>query len=405
MTDRIRIEPDSAPADRYHRQSLIGWWDQDRIRAARVLVIGAGALGNEILKLLALTGVGEVLVYDLDIIERSNLSRSVLFRDGDEGRPKAETAAARAGELDPAIRIRGVTANLLHHAGLGLFDWADVVIGGVDNREARIFASAACARVGRPYIDGAIEGLSGIVRGFEPARGACYACTMNSTDWRIVDARRSCAMLARRAADAGHVPNTAVAASIVAALEVQEALKRLHGQPALSGEGIHIDGMWGVFDRVRYPRRDDCVGHDRLPPLEPLGCGTADVTLDELLARAEQTLGTGAVLDLSRDVVTRLECVGCGHVEAVGCALGAVEESDAACPECGAHRAVEFTSSVARGDTTDTSRTPADIGIPPFDVIVARQGLETRRAWLFDGDAVRVLAPLTPRPPADRRED
>src|SRR5258706_15167955 len=79
--------------DRYHRQTLIDWWDQQRVRDTRILVIGAGALGNEILKLLALIGSGWTLVYDPDRIERSNLSRSVLFRETDEGGHKAEVAA------------------------------------------------------------------------------------------------------------------------------------------------------------------------------------------------------------------------------------------------------------------------------------------------------------------------
>jgi len=71
--------------DRYHRQSLIDWWDQKKVAEARVLVVGAGALGNEILKNLALTGIGRVLVYDMDTIERSNLSRTALFRDRTRG--------------------------------------------------------------------------------------------------------------------------------------------------------------------------------------------------------------------------------------------------------------------------------------------------------------------------------
>src|SRR6185503_7125337 len=72
--------------DRYHRQTLIAWWDQARVAKTRILVIGAGALGNEILKLLALIGSGYTLVYDPDRIERSNLARAVLFRESDEGR-------------------------------------------------------------------------------------------------------------------------------------------------------------------------------------------------------------------------------------------------------------------------------------------------------------------------------
>src|SRR5262245_47771436 len=110
--------------DRYHRQRLIDWWDQGRVARARVLVIGAGALGNEILKLCALTGVGRCIVFDPDEIERSNLSRSVLFRDRDEGRNKALVAANRLSDLNPDVRVVGRPENVIVHGGLGLFAWA-----------------------------------------------------------------------------------------------------------------------------------------------------------------------------------------------------------------------------------------------------------------------------------------
>src|SRR5262249_3657187 len=202
-----------------------------------------------------LTGVGRCVVFDPDAIERSNLSRSVLFRASDEGQRKAEVAARRMLELNPEIKVLGRAENVLTHAGLGVFLWADVVIAGVDNREARVFVNAACARTGRTWIDGAIEGLSGIVRGFSPAVTACYECTMNETDRRLLAERRTCALLARDAVARGHVPSTAVTASLVAALQVEEAIKLLHGQPALLGEGLHIHGLSSDFSRVRYPTR------------------------------------------------------------------------------------------------------------------------------------------------------
>ncbi|HEV8187910.1 MAG TPA: ThiF family adenylyltransferase, partial [Pyrinomonadaceae bacterium] len=86
--DTIRVLPE----DRYDRQRLIPWWEQERLAAARVLVIGAGALGNEILKLLALSGVGHIMIFDMDRIEVSNLSRTVLFNETDAGALKAEVA-------------------------------------------------------------------------------------------------------------------------------------------------------------------------------------------------------------------------------------------------------------------------------------------------------------------------
>src|SRR5207248_3137540 len=92
-------------ADRYGRLRLIPWWRQEKLAAARVLVVGAGALGNEVLKNLALLGVGTTYVIDLDCVEPSNLSRSVLFRAEDGGRPKAEVAARRAREINPEVTI------------------------------------------------------------------------------------------------------------------------------------------------------------------------------------------------------------------------------------------------------------------------------------------------------------
>ena len=104
MTDtplHISVEDTIAEQDdRFHRFKLISWWDQDRLKNAKVLVIGAGALGNELLKNLSLLGVGNVIVADMDRIENSNLSRSVLYRAKDNGQLKA-TAAARA-----ALRAR-----------------------------------------------------------------------------------------------------------------------------------------------------------------------------------------------------------------------------------------------------------------------------------------------------------
>ena len=380
--------------DRYHRQTLIAWWDQQRVRDTRILVVGAGALGNEILKLLALIGSGWTLVYDPDQIERSNLSRSVLFREADEGQYKADVVVRQMREINPDVRTQAVCENVLAKAGLGVFLWADVVIGAVDNREARVFINAACSRTRRTWIDGAIEGLSGIVRAFSPHDGTCYECTMNGTDRKLLAERRSCAMLARDAVRRGHVPTSAVTASIIGAMEVQEAIKVVHGQPTLTGEGLHIDGLFGQVSRIAYPRRDDCPGHEALGAVVPLGVGVAGITLGALLDRAEAALGAGASLDLSRDVIVRLSCPACGAVAPGGAVLGTVRESQAACPACGAHRAVDIASSITRDDQVDLSLTPAALGLPPFDIIVARQGMERQEAWLFDGDAAAVLGPL-----------
>src|SRR6478736_1926092 len=129
--------------ERFSRLRAIEWWDQEKVAAARILVIGAGALGNEVIKNLALLGVGHILIVDMDRIEASNLSLSVLFLEKYEGQFKASTAARAAREIYPGIDAQSIDGNLLADVGLGHFRWAQVVIGALDNREARVFTNSS----------------------------------------------------------------------------------------------------------------------------------------------------------------------------------------------------------------------------------------------------------------------
>src|SRR3954453_10906578 len=146
--------------ERFSPLRLITCWDQQKIAAARVLVVGAGALGNEIIKNLALLGFKSVVIVDLDSIEITNLSRAVLFNESDIGTPKATAAATSMRRLSPAAEPLGMTANIVSQVGLGLFGWADVVLGGLDNREARLWLNRVCWLMNRPFVDGAIEGIN-----------------------------------------------------------------------------------------------------------------------------------------------------------------------------------------------------------------------------------------------------
>src|SRR5438105_14497783 len=118
----LRINPkdsDAAAEDRFHRFGLIEWWDQSKLSRAKVLVIGAGALGNEIVKNLALLGVGNILIADLDRVENSNLSRSVLYRKQDNGSPKSFVAARAAREIYPDINAASFQGNVVYDLGGG----------------------------------------------------------------------------------------------------------------------------------------------------------------------------------------------------------------------------------------------------------------------------------------------
>jgi adenylyltransferase/sulfurtransferase len=216
---------------RYDRQERITWWDQASLSKSSVLVVGAGALGNEIVKNLTLVGVGKITVVDMDIIEHTNLSRCIFFKNGDEGKHKAEVLAHRAAELNPDVDFNFQTTPVqsLGDAYVAEFD---LVIAGLDNREARVWLSAALRRLNKVLIDGAIEGLMGKVQIFTPD-GPCYACGMNENDWELISKRKSCTLLGKEEILGGHTPTNATTSSIIAGVEVQEAIKYLVGREDL----------------------------------------------------------------------------------------------------------------------------------------------------------------------------
>lgn len=186
--------------ERYSRLTLIPWWDQDRLRGAKALVVGAGALGNEIIKNLTLLGVGTIHVVDMDRIESSNLSRSPLFRQSDVGEYKANVVAKHAMSMNPDVRVVPIVGKFEDQIGLGLLREMDLVFAGLDSRLARLNVGRACRMVGKPWIDGAIEALQGIVRVFA-ADGPCYECTLNDVDLELIAKRKSCALITKDEAE------------------------------------------------------------------------------------------------------------------------------------------------------------------------------------------------------------
>jgi molybdopterin/thiamine biosynthesis adenylyltransferase len=394
LSNVIRLSGDvQGDLDRFTRFRLISWWDQERLTAAKVLVIGAGALGNEILKNLALLGVGHVFVADRDRVEHSNLSRSILFRESDCGRAKALVAAERAAEVYPSIKVQPFLGNIVHDLGVGIYRWADVILGGLDNREARVAINQASARAGKVWIDGAIERLDGVARVFDPATGPCYECTMGENDWKMLEARRSCALLSRGEMEQGKVPTTPTTASIIAGIQVQEAIKYLHGLETISGQGFIFDGTFHQSYLVSYTRKSDCPAHDADQPVEPLLLEVASTRMGDLLERARSDLGRDAIIELGRDVLRLLHCAVCHEDEAVFASLGKITEARGRCPRCGEPRTPTMFHSVNGRDSDLLEKTLGEIGIPPWDVLIGRAGME-QRFYEFQGDSSLVLGVL-----------
>ncbi len=366
--DELKLSVD----ERFDRFSRIQWWDQSRLAKARVLVIGAGALGNEVIKNLCLLGIGQLIVVDRDTIERSNLSRSILFRSTDEGCPKAMCAARAAAAIYPDIRVQPLTANVLSEVGVGYFRWADVVVGALDNREARVFVNSVCARLGKPWIDGGIEVFRGIVRTFVPPVTACYECTMSQVDWDAISQRRSCSLLARRAQVQGGTSTTPITASIVGALQAQEVVKLLHGLPALHGSGYVFDGA--AFDSylVHFPVNPACPWHDGLPqPVVPVQELTSASPLRAVWSLVEEQLGGLDALEMGRELVDTLRCSSCGKLRRLLVAADAVTEQDAVCSDCGTLYTPTFFHAVYR-DSDLLDQPLSNVGLPRWDIVWGR---------------------------------
>jgi adenylyltransferase/sulfurtransferase len=292
--------------------------------------------------------------------------------------------------------VQPIRGDVVHGLGLGLFHWADIVLAGLDNREARLWINRACWKMNRPWIDGAIEGINGVARAFLPGRPPCYECTLGETDWAILNKRMSCNLLALEASSEGKVATTPTISSIVAGLEVQEAVKLLHGLPVLAGQAFIFEGLNHTSYKVEYTENDACMSHHTLEEMIVLKQTSREVTLEQLLTRARQDLGAkDAVLEFSRDVIHKLGCAGCGAEEEVYAAVGTVAYARGQCPKCGQRRAVITAHGYSGKEQTEPygKRTVAEMGLPLLDVFTARSA-DREIAYLVAGDEPAVLGAL-----------
>ena len=363
--------------DRLGTFELISWWEREKVRAARVLVVGAGALGNEVLKNLALMGVGHLFVVDFDTIEAANLSRSVLFRESDARRSKAEVAAARVRALNPEVHVQYLHGDVTSQLGLGVFRRMDAIVGCLDNREARLAVNRYCYWSGKPWVDGAIQELLGLVRVFVPGQGGCYECSLTEAARRDLSLRYSCPLLARQNILLGKVPTTPTIASIIGAMQAQEALKLIHGMPVEAGKVIHFNGMTNAMHTSAYLPREDCESHWTYGAIQELPARADRTSLEDLLRVARADLGPEAILDLDQELVLSLHCPNCQTSEPVLRPLSEVTFEDGHCPSCGVLRETELSHQIT-GSETFLHRTLASIGVPALHVVRAHNAREFR---------------------------
>ena len=375
--------------DRLGTFEFISWWEREKVRNARVMVVGAGALGNEVIKNLALMGIGSMYIVDFDRIEAANLSRSILFREKDAGREKSQLAAARAKEINPDVNVQYVHGDVTTAIGLGVFRRMDVIIGCLDNREARLAVNRFAYWMKKPWVDGAIQELLGLVRVFVPGEGACFECTLTEQARRDLALRYSCPLLARQNILLGKVPTTPTIASIIGAMQAQEALKLIHAMPVEPGKVTHFNGYTNHLHTTAYLPDADCESHWIYGDINELPLRAASSTLREMLDLVQADLGENAVLELDQELVLSLNCMNCNTSEQVLKPLNEVSFEAGHCPTCGQMREVNLTHTI-HGDEDFAERSLLSVGVPPLHILRATNGSEYR-FYELSGDLDEAL--------------
>jgi molybdopterin-synthase adenylyltransferase len=232
--------------ERYSRQLVLPEWSEAAQRAlgdASVLVVGAGALGSPVATYLAGAGVGRLGIVDEGDVELSNLHRQHLHFTPDVGVPKAHSAAAKLGFLNPDVVIEPYPASF----NAAMVEGQDLVVDCTDSFDARYAVNAACCAAGVPLVEAGVIGTSGLVMAIRPGETACYRCAFP------------------QAPPPGAVPTCAQAgvlgpaAGVIGSLQALEALKLLAGLPGvLTDAFLQIDLAAHDFLRVAVRRRDDC---------------------------------------------------------------------------------------------------------------------------------------------------
>jgi molybdopterin/thiamine biosynthesis adenylyltransferase len=356
-------------ADRYQRLRLIRWWDQEKLSSASVFVFGAGALGNEVVKNLALLGIGNITIADFDRIETTNLTRSVLFRGSDIGNWKAEVLASRAKEMNPDCNVHSLCCDARYDIGLAFLKKMDVIFGCLDNREARYFVNRNCYLMKKTFIDGGLDTLNGSVSVFQPPETACYECTLGLTDRQELQKRISCLKNLEPELKA-HVPTAPTISSIIGGLQVQIAIRALHGLTIPSGKRIGLYGLSDVFFEIQLERSTECGLHSSVDPLpdEIETLETKD-TFEMILKRAHERWNAASIAwDFDRDLIVGITCTSCGNSpEFVGTQS---RYNGAAQCQCGGTFKQQITTSYC-GTEAWGSRSLKDLGFPAEHIYAA----------------------------------
>jgi sulfur-carrier protein adenylyltransferase/sulfurtransferase len=236
---------------RYSRHLIlpeIGLAGQERLKAARVLLVGAGGLGSPAALYLAAAGIGTMGLIDFDVVDRSNLQRQVVHGTAAVGTSKLASARARLADLNPHVQVETIEARLTAANAMEHLRGWDVVLDGSDNFPTRYLVNDACVLLGLPTVYGAVLRFEGQVSVFDARRGPCYRCLYREPP--PPELVPSCA----EGGVVGVVPG------VIGSLQALEAIKLVTGiGSSLVGRLLLFDGMKLQFREISLVKDPDCV--------------------------------------------------------------------------------------------------------------------------------------------------
>ena len=280
---------------RYSRHLImpeVGMEGQQKLKAARVLCIGAGGLGSPLALYLAAAGVGTLGIVDFDVVDYTNLQRQIIHSTADVGRKKLDSAAEKLKAINPFLNIRKFETRLSSDNALELFRDFEIIADGTDNFPTRYLVNDACVLTGKPNVYGSIFRFEGQASVFAMKEGPCYRC------------------LYPEPPPPGLVPSCAeggvlgILPGLVGVIQATEAIKLILGQgDSLIGRLLLVDALGMKFRELKLRKNPDCPVCGKHPSItklidynefcgvrgeeKPVEAGVPEIQVEELKRRLD----------------------------------------------------------------------------------------------------------------------
>ncbi|MBN1552993.1 ThiF family adenylyltransferase [bacterium] len=410
--------------DRYSRLLAIPDYPADKVINSLIIVGGVGALGNELVKNLCLLGFRHIFVVDLDRVEPSNLTRSVLFREADCGQPKVAAAAKGGKEINKETNFY-IHDGDIADVGLGVFRRASLIFSDFDDLYPRYIINAVATKLGKVWIDAYL--------GFKPygggvavydgadARAPCYVCHTGIQTYRetfnTVQDREGCQVKERDRTKQGFLPTTPTTCSVIAGLQAQAGLHYLLMGNSPDNQWLsklfHLDILTVTSRIEKSVTRSKCPFH---PPADRIisdnfvslnGHNSSTTRLSELFQIARENFpiqkSNAIYLQLSRQMVLYESCMTCQReIERFQSVVSIVRDRKkgriALCPYCGSEtlsfHPLYGVTTLLDESMPFQSYSLKQLGLPSLDILTILEEKEDDYMYYFlemNGDCVKIL--------------